>query len=261
MGQASISLLQRCMANQACNSLLPAGAAAWVVGQTLNDALPKADDLVPTAPTNFQIADGGKQPTHTGNNNSVPNYGNVTATPGDAIVNPGVPGIEAANPLPGGNVMPNPNNGPVAPITSGGFGEGTQPVTSPVMMSTGQNPPAQPQGSSVNGTTIALNGNTVPVITPGSLPPAAEASVVSTLNNIQAGTQPAGPQSVRWGIPFQNRDGDLPAGQYQEYRLPPSPGQSGAGTNRIVVDINTGATYLTWTHYGTAGNPPFVRIK
>ena len=61
------------------------------------------------------------------------------------------------------------------------------------------------------------------------------------------------------------RDGivdDVDAGgAYREFRVAPSPGTSGAGPLRVVVDDNTGSMYYTWTHYGDGGSPAFVQIR
>jgi hypothetical protein len=35
----------------------------------------------------------------------------------------------------------------------------------------------------------------------------------------------------------------------------------GAGPLRVVVDSVSEAIYYTWTHYGQAGDPAFVRIR
>jgi guanyl-specific ribonuclease Sa len=103
-------------------------------------------------------------------------------------------------------------------------------------------------------------------ITPGALPPSEEAAVLATLRNIDAGTKPAGALAKRWGVPFKNWSGDLPgpggpSSPYQEYRVAPPPGTSGAGIRRVVVDPNTGDVYYTWTHYGDTGSPAFVQIR
>jgi hypothetical protein len=68
------------------------------------------------------------------------------------------------------------------------------------------------------------------------------------------------------GDPFRNRLGDLPGGRgasspYREYRVSPPPGTAGPGVRRIVANPATGETYYTWTHYGDAGSPAFVRIR
>lgn len=95
---------------------------------------------------------------------------------------------------------------------------GSKPVVNGLVASGGpSNSGARPTGPNVNGTAIALNGSVIAMITPGSLPSAQEAIVTSTINNIQTGNKPSGPQGVRWGVPFQNREGELPAGQYTEY--------------------------------------------
>jgi RHS repeat-associated protein len=103
-------------------------------------------------------------------------------------------------------------------------------------------------------------------ITPGALNQAEENAVNATMKHIDDGTTPTGPTETRWGVPFRNRDGDLPGGQfenspYKEYRVAAQPGQSGAGPNRVVVNTQTGEAYYTWTHYGDSGDPPFVQIR
>jgi RHS repeat-associated protein len=103
-------------------------------------------------------------------------------------------------------------------------------------------------------------------ISPGSLPAAEESALDSTLANIDAGTVPSDATARRWGIPFRNRDGDLPGAQgnqspYLEYRVAPPAGTPGAGPLRVVVNAQTGEIYYTWTHYGDSGSPAFVRIR
>jgi hypothetical protein len=103
-------------------------------------------------------------------------------------------------------------------------------------------------------------------ITPGSLPAAEEAAVMLTLGHIDAGTKPTGALAKKWGTPFKNWGGDLPGMQgakspYLEYRVAPSAGSAGAGTNRIVVNSQTVDMYYSWTHYGDTGDPAFVQIR
>lgn len=103
-------------------------------------------------------------------------------------------------------------------------------------------------------------------ITPGSLPAEEEAAaVMNTLGHIDAGTQPTGALSRRWGSTFWNNGGDLPgvAGQggYSEFRVAPAPSTTGAGVRRIVQSTNDGSLFYTWTHYGDAGAPAFTRIR
>ena len=109
-------------------------------------------------------------------------------------------------------------------------------------------------------------GNPPSWITPGSLPPDEENLLLDTLSNLDNGTVPTGPTGVKWGSPFNNwgTPPNLPGGQggvspYQEYRV--GSGGLGAGTRRVVHNPATGEAYYTWTHYGQAGCPPFVRIR
>jgi hypothetical protein len=94
-----------------------------------------------------------------------------------------------------------------------------------------------------------------------------EGAIQTTLGHIDAGSSPSGPLGKKWGTPFKNKEeGNLPGGSganspYLEYRVHPGPGVRGAGTRRIVRNDQTGETYYTWTHYGAAGDPPFVRIR
>jgi guanyl-specific ribonuclease Sa len=98
-------------------------------------------------------------------------------------------------------------------------------------------------------------------ITPGSLPSAEEAALDDTIGNIDTDTVPTDATATRWGIDFENRNEDLPPGDYLEYRVQPPPGVKGAGPLRVVVNEETGSMYYTWTHYGDNGYPPFVRIR
>jgi guanyl-specific ribonuclease Sa len=101
------------------------------------------------------------------------------------------------------------------------------------------------------GTTPVLvhNSNScVPWITPDSLPQAEDSALNDTLSHIDTGTVPSDATAKRWGIPFENRDGDLPGASgpnspYSEYRVSPPPGVRGAGPLRVVVDDQTGETY------------------
>lgn len=114
--------------------------------------------------------------------------------------------------------------------------------------------------------TIGKAGMSIARIVPGSLPAAEEAAVLSSLSHIDAGTVPAGALAKKWGATFKNWAGDLPgasgaASPYLEYRVAPTAGMTGAGTNRIVVNSQTGEMYYTWTHYGDAAMPAFVKIR
>ncbi|RYX92657.1 MAG: hypothetical protein EOO28_21560 [Comamonadaceae bacterium] len=99
----------------------------------------------------------------------------------------------------------------------------------------------------------------------GSITRGEQRALEDTVAHIEAGTVPVGPTAFRWGIPFYNKDGDLPGGKfanspYLEYRVAPQQG-SGAGPYRVVVNSLTGEIYYTWTHYGDNGVPAFVRVK
>jgi hypothetical protein len=103
---------------------------------------------------------------------------------------------------------------------------------------------------------------TVPWITFDNIPSGQEKNAVfDTLAHMDAGTVPTDIRANRWGIPFGNREGFLPAGNYREYTVIPDPATTNRGVRRIVKEIDTEATYYTWTHYGNTGNPPFVRIR
>ncbi|MGW4162244.1 polymorphic toxin-type HINT domain-containing protein [Streptomyces sp. NPDC004788] len=115
-------------------------------------------------------------------------------------------------------------------------------------------------------TPVLVHNSNCPRIAPGSLPEAEETALDRTLEHIDAETVPTGPTARRWGIPFRNRDGDLPGGQgddspYREYRVEPPSGTRGAGPLRVVRNEETGETYYTWTHYGDSGDPAFVQIR
>ena len=99
------------------------------------------------------------------------------------------------------------------------------------------------------------------MITPGSLPAKEGQALTNTLKHIDAGTKPTDKLGKRWGIPFGNKEANLPSGSYSEYRVAPPQGTTNAGPRRIVVNNNSGEMYYTWTHYGQAGDPAFVRIR
>ncbi len=71
----------------------------------------------------------------------------------------------------------------------------------------------------------------------------------------------------KWGDPHHNRERNLPEESadgtpitYQEYYLPKSPDdESRWGTNRLVVGSDE-RVYITTTHYGEVGEPPFVYL-
>lgn len=103
-------------------------------------------------------------------------------------------------------------------------------------------------------------------ITPGSLPADEESALDKTVGYIDSGTTPSGGLAKNWGAPFRNWNGDLPGGvgensPYEEYRVSPPAGTSGAGPLRVVYNPDTGDMYYTWTHYGDSGYPPFVQIR
>ncbi|GIV19570.1 MAG: hypothetical protein KatS3mg023_1321 [Armatimonadota bacterium] len=67
----------------------------------------------------------------------------------------------------------------------------------------------------------------------------------------------APPRGYKGGRVFQNREGKLPAcGNYREYDIHPYVKGQNRGTERIVVDINTGRAWYTPDHYET-----FIEIK
>jgi len=84
--------------------------------------------------------------------------------------------------------------------------------------------------------------------------------------NINNGTKPSG-WSGKWGDPHKNFEGNLPQVDaegnpitYSEHYLPKDLGdQSTWGANRLVVGSD-GNAYVTTTHYGQSGSPPFVYV-
>lgn len=85
------------------------------------------------------------------------------------------------------------------------------------------------------------------------------------MEHIQAGTEP--PWDGKWGAAHGNFEGNLPRKNaeqkpitYREYYLPKSPGDTTKwGPNRLVVGSD-GNVYVTTTHYGQSGDPPFVYV-
>lgn len=86
-------------------------------------------------------------------------------------------------------------------------------------------------------------------------------AVLNTLKYIDNGTRPTDRLAIKWGTKFDNYEGYLPNGRYVEYRVSPPSSATNAGTRRIVKNVETGELYYTWTHYGDAGSPAFVKIR
>lgn len=105
--------------------------------------------------------------------------------------------------------------------------------------------------------------NACSFITPGSLPADEEREVLDTLSHIDSGTTPSdSDRQTKWRITFRNNEGHLPnSGSYKEFTVRPPVGSRTRGARRIVLDTVSNAVYYTWTHYGTAGGVPFVRIR
>ena len=120
-----------------------------------------------------------------------------------------------------------------------------------------------PKSKQIQHNTNVTNSSTKGVswIAPNSLPFEEEQSLLNTLKYIDSNTKPSGNLAKRWGINFGNYQGYLPNGKYKEYRVSPPVGTRNDGPRRIVKNVNTGELYYTWTHYGDAGNPAFVRIR
>jgi len=117
-----------------------------------------------------------------------------------------------------------------------------------------------------NPSPVGVTPRRAPFVTPGSLPVDEAAALRTTMSHIDAATKPTGAIGKKWGTTFKNWNGDLPGksgadSPFREYRVSPGVGEAGAGTRRVVVNTETGEVYYTWTHYGDAGNPPFVRIR
>jgi guanyl-specific ribonuclease Sa len=65
------------------------------------------------------------------------------------------------------------------------------------------------------------------------------------------------PRGYKGGRVFQNREGKLPAcGNYREYDIHPYVKGQNRGSERIIVDINTGRAWYTPDHYQT-----FIEIR
>ncbi|WP_394839142.1 Hint domain-containing protein [Pendulispora rubella] len=110
-----------------------------------------------------------------------------------------------------------------------------------------------------------------------SLAPAAENQHIhDTLDKIPGkgstdwgANAPPGKMGDNWGVEYGNNGGDLPApakaspSPYREYRVDPggTATDGKAGSRRIVIDTRNGDAYYTWTHYGSHGDPAFVKIR
>jgi len=106
----------------------------------------------------------------------------------------------------------------------------------------------------------------IPLATALLVPESVLADARTAVGHIRNETKPS--WGGKWGDTHSNREGYLPRVDesgvpvtYTEYYLPKSPGDSTRwGANRLVVGTD-GKTYLSTTHYGQRGNPPFVRIE
>jgi RHS repeat-associated protein len=114
----------------------------------------------------------------------------------------------------------------------------------------------------VPGVLVHNQSKAISWITPGSLGAAEEKAVMNTVSHIGAGTKPTGALAKKWGTTFYNNAGDLPgvkgAGGYTEYRVSSTTGKN---VQRVVKSDLDNSLFYTWTHYGQAGNPAFVRIR
>lgn len=108
-------------------------------------------------------------------------------------------------------------------------------------------------------------GQQIPTMAESPVPSWVLRSARTATAHIREGTPPD--WEGKWGDPHRNRERNLPEETadgtpitYQEYYLPKSPGDSTRwGTNRLVVGSD-GRVYLTTTHYGESGDPPFVYL-
>ncbi len=109
-------------------------------------------------------------------------------------------------------------------------------------------------------------GSPIPTSVNQPLPSNVLIDAQQAVKSINSGTRPPG-WGGKWAVPHKNLEGNLPkldaAGKqitYHEYYLPKNPGDNTKwGANRLVVGSD-GSVYVTTTHYGQSGNPPFVYI-
>jgi len=103
-------------------------------------------------------------------------------------------------------------------------------------------------------------GDNIPKLDRSQLPFEERNALDRTVNHIDNGTKPSDGTAKRGGIPFLNKDGDLPGEtfknspyKYKEYRVSPAPdtAQGRPGPRRVVVNNDTGQKYYTQDHYAT----------
>lgn len=117
-----------------------------------------------------------------------------------------------------------------------------------------------------NAGRLGINGNEIPTQSEGAIAGDGFADEQAALTEALAALRtPAtnawrGGDGGKWGVGHGNVEENLPGGTtYREYYVRPPAGADSFGLRRLVRAAN-GKTYYSWTHYGTAGKPPFVLL-
>jgi len=117
-----------------------------------------------------------------------------------------------------------------------------------------------------NAGRLGINGNEIPTQSEAAIAgdgvadeQAALTEALAALRTPAANPWRGGPGG-KWGLGHANGEKNLPGGTtYAEYYVRPPADAEGFGLRRLVRAAN-GKIYYTWTHYGSAGNPPFVLL-
>lgn len=123
--------------------------------------------------------------------------------------------------------------------------------------------PAQPAAKPANpwGNPSAVAGLAKPA-QPKAADPAADKAKEDAAKEAAKQAGLTHPNGMKWGLPFGNKQGKLPAGTYREYYVQKANNSSTYhGNRRLVIDVNTKRVYYTSTHYGDNGSPAFVLLR
>lgn len=111
---------------------------------------------------------------------------------------------------------------------------------------------------------VASDGSSIGRKAPSQFGGDEKKAIEDALAAYDAGKQPTltHPNGMKWGLPFGNKQGKLPAGTYREYYVQKANNSSTYhGNRRLVIDVNTKRVYYTSTHYGDNGSPAFVLLR